>query len=79
MAPFMSFFPTEEQVFGFFPSRPVSFSFSGFIFKDIAYISKPFIFLRYISLLHLALATPSNLDSSGMNPATASEILKQML
>lgn len=35
--------------------------------------------LCYISLLHLAFATPSNLDSSGTNPATASAIPKQML
>lgn len=61
------------------PQGLLNFSFTVFIFKDIAHISKPFIFLCYITQLHLALATPSNLDSSGQNPATASEILKQML
>lgn len=79
MAAFMQQLPLRAGALDSSPQGLRSFYFSGFIFKGIAYISKPFMFLCSIPLLHLAFATPSNLDSSGTNPATASAILKQML
>lgn len=79
MAAFMQLLPLRAGALDSSPQGLRSFYFSGFIFKGIAYISKPFMFLCSIPLLHLAFATPSNLDSSGTNPATASAILKQML
>jgi len=79
MAAFTQLLPLRVGALDSSPQGLRSFYFSGFIFKDVAYISEPFMFLCSIPLLHLAFATPSNLDSSGTNPATASAILKQML